>query len=111
MRWDGDTRGRGVADATAFVDGAAELVASMRTPEWVAEEPESHLLPHLRDAAEGGPLSFEAARTLDEGTFEVALTWTGEKAGIGQIRRSMRRRRFTTGRSTCSSPDSSARLR
>lgn len=87
MRWDGDTRGRGVADATAFVDGAAELVASMRSPEWVAEEPESHLLPHLREAAEGLPLSLDAARTLDDGTFEVELRWTGEQAGIGQIRR------------------------
>ena len=89
MRWDGDTRGRGVADATAFADGATELIASMRTPDWVAEDPESHLLPHLREAAEGLPLSLDAARTLDDGTFEVELTWTGEEAGIGQIRRAV----------------------
>jgi hypothetical protein len=89
MRWDGDTRGRGVADATAFVDGAVELVASMRSPDWVAEEPESHLLPHLREASEGLPLSLEEERTLEDGTFEVELRWTGEDAGIGQIRRAV----------------------
>jgi hypothetical protein len=89
MRWDGDTRGRGVADATPFVDGAAELVDSMRTPDWVAEEPEAHLLPHLRQAAEGLPLAFDATRTLDDGTFEVELTWTGEEVGIGEIRRAV----------------------
>jgi hypothetical protein len=86
VRWDGDTRGRGVADATAFVDGAAELIDSMRTADWVAEEPESHLLPHLHEAAEGLPLALTATRTLDDGTFEIELTWTGEYAGIAQIR-------------------------
>jgi hypothetical protein len=86
VRWDGDTRGRGLADATAFVDGAVELVDSMRTPDWVAEEPEAHLLPHLRDAVEGLPLALDATRTLDDGTFEVELAWTDEEDGIGQIR-------------------------
>jgi hypothetical protein len=89
VRWDGDTRGRGVADATAFVDGAAELIDSMRTADWVAEEPESHLLPHLRAAAEGLPVALTATRTLDDGTFEIELTWTGEDAGIAQIRRAV----------------------
>ena len=89
MRWDGDTRGRGVADATPFVDGAVELVDSMRTPNWVAEEPESHLLPHLREAAEGLPLALVATRTLVDGTFEIELMWTGEEAGIGEIRRAV----------------------
>jgi hypothetical protein len=89
VRWDGDTRGRGVADATPFVDGAVELVDSMRTSEWVAEEPESHLLPHLREAAEGLPLALDATRKLDDGTFEVELRWTDGDAGIGEIRRAV----------------------
>jgi hypothetical protein len=73
--------------ATAFVDGAAELIDSVRTADWVAEE--SHLLPHLRAAAEGLPLALTATRTLDDGTFEIELTWTGEDAGIAQIRRAV----------------------
>jgi hypothetical protein len=74
VRWRDDTTGRGVGDATAFVDGAVELVDSMRTPDWVAEEPEAHLLPHLREAAEGLPVALDATRTLDDGTFEIELT-------------------------------------
>jgi hypothetical protein len=89
VRWRDDTTGRGVGDATAFVDGAVELVDSMRTPDWVAEEPEAHLLPHLREAAEGLPVALDATRTLDDGTFEIELTWTGEEAGVGEIRRAV----------------------
>jgi hypothetical protein len=46
-RWDDDERGEGVADAGAFAQGAEELVDAMRRPNWVAEQPEVHLLPHL----------------------------------------------------------------
>jgi hypothetical protein len=49
-RWDSDERGDGVADATALVPGAEELLDAMRRPRWVAEEPEAHLLPHLVQA-------------------------------------------------------------
>ena len=47
-RWDLDTRGRGIASATAFAPAAERLLAAMRLPDWVAEEPEHHLLPHVR---------------------------------------------------------------
>jgi hypothetical protein len=30
MRWDGDERGEGIADAAQFADGAAELLAAMQ---------------------------------------------------------------------------------
>jgi hypothetical protein len=39
-RWDDDQRGDGVADAAGFLAGAEELIAAMRRPNWVAEEPE-----------------------------------------------------------------------
>jgi hypothetical protein len=75
-RWDGDERGDGVADAATFVDGAAELIAAMRRPNWVAEQPEVHLLPHLERACEPLPLRILAARVMDDGsgaglTFDV----------------------------------------
>ena len=38
-RWDDDERGEGVADASQFAEGASELIAAMRRPNWVAEEP------------------------------------------------------------------------
>ncbi len=87
MRWESDTRGRGVGEAEAFAGGAGELVAAMRTTDWVAEEPEAHLLPHLRAACDGLPLELEATRVLDDATFEVDLRWTGDEAGVGEVRR------------------------
>lgn len=49
-RWDTDDRYRGVADASAFAPPIDELAALARRPYWVAEEPDAHLVPHLREA-------------------------------------------------------------
>ena len=89
VRWDGDTRGRGIADAGAFADGAAALLDAMRTEGWVAEEPEAHLLPHLRGALEQLPLELGETRALDDGVYEIKLTWTGASGAIGEIRRAV----------------------
>ena len=88
-RWDGDERGDGVADATEFLDGAAELIAAMRRPNWVAEEPELHLLPHLERACEELPLRIVEARAMDDGSYDVQLAWTGDEPGVGAIRASI----------------------
>jgi hypothetical protein len=85
-RWDGDDRGEGVADATQFTDGAAKLIAAMRRPNWVAEQPEVHLLPHLERGCESLPLQILDARTLDDGSYAVDLRWTGDAVGVGRIR-------------------------
>jgi hypothetical protein len=78
-RWDTDERGHGVADARAFSDGARELVAAMEEPNWVAEEPEIHLLPHLRQACEAGnsPLALREVRVDGDGALVVDLSWQG----------------------------------
>ena len=47
-RWDTDERGRGVASAAAFAPALERLLEAARQPDWVAEEPEHHLLPHVR---------------------------------------------------------------
>jgi hypothetical protein len=86
LRWDGDERGEGVADATAFAGGAEELVDAMRRPRWVAEEPEIHLLPHVERACETLPFEIEDGRVAADGTFDLRLRWTGEQRGIGQVR-------------------------
>jgi hypothetical protein len=75
-RWDGDERGRGVADAAALIPGAQELLAALAEPGWVAEEPEAHLVPHLRRA--DGPLVFESAEVDPDGVLAVELRWRGE---------------------------------
>lgn len=85
-RWDADERGDGVADASQFAEGAAELLAAMRRPNWVAEQPEAHLLPHLERACESLPLQILSARTSADGSYDVELGWTGDDAGVGVIR-------------------------
>lgn len=85
-RWDGDERGEGVADARNFAPGAASLVDAMRIGTWIAEEPELHLLPHLRHACESLPFELVDARTAEDGSFDVDLRWLGETDGLGEIR-------------------------
>ena len=48
QRWDTDERGRGIASAAAFAPALERLLEAVRQPDWVAEEPDHHLLPHVR---------------------------------------------------------------
>ena len=86
IRWDGDDQGEGVGDAAAFADGAGELVDAMRSPSWVAEEPEVHLLPHLERACRTLPFEIEDACLSGEKSFDLRLRWTGERRKVGQVR-------------------------
>jgi hypothetical protein len=49
-RWDGDQRGRGFADGSALAPGVDDLARALTIPDWVAERPEVHLLPHIHRA-------------------------------------------------------------
>lgn len=87
-RWEGDERGSGAADATWLVHGASELLEAMARPEWVAEEPEAHLLPRLEAWCDREDSPFRLLRTMTapNGCFEVALDWLGEKADMAAVR-------------------------
>jgi hypothetical protein len=86
-RWDGDDRGRGTGDATRLVPGAEELVAAFNEPDWVAEQPDAHLLPHIEAWCRAdGPLELAGTATDDDGAYLVRLEWTGEPAAVGQAR-------------------------
>jgi hypothetical protein len=78
-RWDEDPRGQGVADAEAFAPGVEELVVAMREPNWVAEEPEAHLQPHLEAACadSNSPLALESTRVDEDGSLVLELRWKG----------------------------------
>jgi hypothetical protein len=78
-RWDIDERGQGVADAKQFVGEVRELLGHMDEPNWVAEDPENHLLPHLRRVCDkdGSDLVLEDARAEEDGVFVVDLRWGG----------------------------------
>jgi hypothetical protein len=75
-RWDIDERGRGVADATRLVPDAEMLVRFMAEEDWVTEEPDAHLLPHVRRVAERFPLEETRAEIDGEGVLAISLRWT-----------------------------------
>jgi hypothetical protein len=72
-RWDSDDRFTGVADASAFAPAVEELAALARRPGWVAEDPEIHLVPHLRGATVAG-LRIVEIRTEENGALAVTAT-------------------------------------
>ena len=55
-RWDDDERGAGVADARALGPRLDSLRAHANLADWIAEQPEAHLWPHLAHAI-GEPAS------------------------------------------------------
>ncbi len=78
-RWDTDERGAGVGDARALLPEARRLLAAMDSEGWVAEDPEAHLLPHLRRACADGrlPLELVSAAAEEGGAYVVDVRWTG----------------------------------
>jgi ribosomal protein S18 acetylase RimI-like enzyme len=71
-RWDTDARGTGVADGSALVPALDALGAALREPGWVAEQPELHLLPHVRSLADD--LGWEVRRAdVVDGVLELEI--------------------------------------
>jgi hypothetical protein len=80
-RWDTDGRFTGAADASAFAVAVEELAGLARRPGWVAEEPEAHLVPHLRGAQVAG-LRLSGWHTGEDGVLDaVAEYQAGESRG------------------------------
>ncbi len=71
-RWDSDERGHGIADGSALAPGVHELADALTIEDWIAEEPEAHLLPHILRACEGASLSVVDVG-LDGPTLNVRL--------------------------------------
>jgi hypothetical protein len=87
-RWDNDARGHGWADGRRLEPGASELVEALRRPDWVAEDADAHLLPHLHRACEQGavPFRFEGASTDLDGAYAVELAWLGRPEDVRAVR-------------------------
>jgi len=71
-RWDNDERFTGVRDALDAAPAVRALLDAMAQDGWVAEEPEHHLLPHLRRAAAELGAEIRSVDTLD-GILELAI--------------------------------------
>lgn len=72
-RWDIDTRGIGVADATGYLSAVHRLAEHMGRAGWVTEDADAHLLGHLQAAAgaEGSPLRITGHRVAADGALEL----------------------------------------
>ena len=87
-RWEVDTRGEGVADGSRLAEGIEELRRLASVKNWIAEEPENHLLPHLRAACEPANSTFALASSQidQDGAFVVEVRPRDQSLGLGQIR-------------------------
>jgi hypothetical protein len=74
-RWDIDERGRGIADARRLVPRIEGLARAADTTDWIAEQPEMHLWPHLQRAIEaaGSPWISGSFSVDADGTLVVEL--------------------------------------
>jgi hypothetical protein len=87
-RWDTDERGHGLASGQAFSPNVAELAEAIGDPEWVAEDPELHLLPHLVAACSEADAPLRIASFRSEGeVFVVELEARDGTDPIGELRR------------------------
>ncbi|MDQ3328327.1 MAG: hypothetical protein M3506_07385 [Chloroflexota bacterium] len=86
-RWDSDVLGRGVANGTPHAPEVRRLLGAMAESDWVAEDPDAHLLRGLRRRCTepGSPWTLRSAQ-LDGAVYEVALEWARADARIGQLR-------------------------
>jgi hypothetical protein len=87
-RWDVDERGSGIASGEPFAPGVRDLLAHMGQPDWLAEDADAHLLPHL-DGAASGPLRILSSRTDEDGVFVVELSWEGDPLRHDDLRRAL----------------------
>ena len=76
-RWDIDEVGHGVADGSRVLPELDRLRAALALPDWIAEQPEAHLLPHLLAAAERLGLTVTAT-SLEPDLLTVELAWPAE---------------------------------
>lgn len=64
-----------------------ELLEAMCAPGWVAEQPEVHLSPHLREWLEHHDVfELESARTIDSGEYVLELSWQGRLGDLRGVR-------------------------
>ncbi|CAA9394812.1 MAG: hypothetical protein AVDCRST_MAG93-9914 [uncultured Chloroflexia bacterium] len=86
-RWDTDTIGHGVADGTAFAPRVQQLLDTLHLPNWVAEDPDVHVLPHLRAFCEAPDSPWRLVATVfSNAVYEVTLDWGRQDATLARLR-------------------------
>src|SRR5579864_4443118 len=79
-RWDADERGRGVADARASLPAIHQLVELAGLADWVAEDPEAHLLPGLRERIDISGLVIGSVEVEPDGALRVRLNSSAKQS-------------------------------
>jgi hypothetical protein len=87
-RWDSDERGRGVADAHASLPAIQQLAELAGSDDWVAEDPEAHLLPGLRERVGISSLTIESVDVDPDGALRVRLA-SPNKQSRREVRQSV----------------------
>lgn len=87
-RWDNDQRGRGVAAAGHSLPDIEQLAELAGTSDWVAEDPEAHLLPGIRDRVAIAGLTLDSFEVQANGAFRVRLG-SATKLSRREIRQSV----------------------
>lgn len=83
-RWDNDTRHRGIGGASMARPAVERLLAVLSDAEWVAEEPDQHLVPRLSSACRDLGLEMTHS-TSDAGLLDVRVS--GLDVGRAERRR------------------------
>ena len=86
-RWEDDERGHGIGDATQLLPGASELIAAFGQSDWVAEQPEIHLRPHVEAWCQRDErLELIGDDTDDADAYILDLEWRGANRSVGEAR-------------------------
>jgi hypothetical protein len=86
-RWEGDRIGHGIGDAVWIAPAVRTLLAALSESTWVAEDPDDHLLPHLRTAIDdaSSPWSLLSADVHDD-VYVLALEWNRPHGRMSNLR-------------------------
>jgi hypothetical protein len=86
-RWDTDERGIGAGNARDVTPQVERLLEAMRQDGWVAEEPEAHLLPHIRGATDRAPTLWRLESTdgSDPNRYVIDLEWRRRGGSLGDL--------------------------
>ena len=87
-RWDTDTRGRGIGDGRAVVADVRRLAEALELPDWVAEDPDAHLLPHLARGCSAPESRFTLRGAVfgPERVYDIELGWSGPPGRWDELR-------------------------
>ena len=86
-RWDSDMRGRGVASGAWIAPSVQRLLDALAEPDWIAEQPEEHLLPGLRRVMDApGSVWTLVETSFEDGVFDVMLEWSRREPSFRLLR-------------------------